>query len=116
MDLSASPKGLDEKVMTGYPCKDDGFGPDALENLCLMNPFIACTSRRNNAGAYGIDPKGKHAVIVGRSNCRKTSALLLLGNTTVTTCHSRTLILGRVSQGRHTLRCNRQAKTITGDM
>ena len=41
---------------------------------------------------YGIDPAGKHCVVVGRSNIvGKPMALLLLqANGTVTVCHSRT--------------------------
>ena len=41
---------------------------------------------------YGIDPAGKRAVVVGRSNIvGKPMALLLLArNATVTICHSRT--------------------------
>jgi methylenetetrahydrofolate dehydrogenase (NADP+)/methenyltetrahydrofolate cyclohydrolase len=42
--------------------------------------------------AIGCDPKGKHAVVVGRSNIvGKPMALLLLqSNATVTVCHSAT--------------------------
>ena len=41
---------------------------------------------------YGINPEGKHAVVVGRSPIlgRPVSALLLNANATVTTCHSYT--------------------------
>jgi len=41
---------------------------------------------------YGIDPSGKHCVVVGRSNIvGKPQALLLLHkHATVTICHSRT--------------------------
>ena len=47
---------------------------------------------------YGIDPKGKEAVIVGRSNIvGKPAALLLLHrHATVTICHSRTRSLEEV--------------------
>ena len=42
--------------------------------------------------AYGVDPGGKHAVVVGRSPILgKPVGMLLLGrNATVTCCHSRT--------------------------
>jgi methylenetetrahydrofolate dehydrogenase (NADP+)/methenyltetrahydrofolate cyclohydrolase len=45
--------------------------------------------------AIGIDPKGKNAVVVGRSNIvGKPVALMLLGrHATVTICHSRTASL-----------------------
>ena len=47
---------------------------------------------------YGIDCKGKNAVVIGRSNIvGKPAALLLLGkNATVTICHSRTKNLKEV--------------------
>jgi methylenetetrahydrofolate dehydrogenase (NADP+)/methenyltetrahydrofolate cyclohydrolase len=40
----------------------------------------------------GIDPKGKHAVVVGRSNIvgKPMAMLLLQANATVTVCHSAT--------------------------
>lgn len=41
---------------------------------------------------YGIDPAGKHAVVVGRSDIvgKPMGLLLLHANATVTICHSRT--------------------------
>ncbi|MDY6029268.1 MAG: bifunctional 5,10-methylenetetrahydrofolate dehydrogenase/5,10-methenyltetrahydrofolate cyclohydrolase [Acidaminococcaceae bacterium] len=41
---------------------------------------------------YGIDPTGKHAVVLGRSNVvgKPAAVLLLQKNATVTVCHSRT--------------------------
>ena len=41
---------------------------------------------------YGIDPGGKHCVVVGRSNIvgKPMAMLLLHENATVTICHSRT--------------------------
>ncbi len=41
---------------------------------------------------YGIDPKGKRCVVVGRSNIvgKPMAMLLLQQNCTVTVCHSRT--------------------------
>ena len=46
----------------------------------------------------GVDPSGKEAVIVGRSNLvgRPVFSLLLGANATVTICHSRTRDLGEV--------------------
>ena len=42
--------------------------------------------------AYGIDPAGKHAVVVGRSNIvgKPQAMLLLQRSATVTICHSKT--------------------------
>ena len=41
---------------------------------------------------YGVDPAGKHAVVIGRSNIvgKPMAQLLLEANATVTICHSRT--------------------------
>src|SRR4029079_3026072 len=48
--------------------------------------------------AAAVDPEGKEAVIVGRSNLvgRPLFSLLLGANATVTVCHSRTRDLGEV--------------------
>ena len=63
-----------------------GSGPDALGKLVLDEPgFVACTPHgaMKMLEAYGIDPKGKHAVIVGRSVIvGKPLALLLLRKNT----------------------------------
>ncbi|MEJ2182249.1 MAG: bifunctional methylenetetrahydrofolate dehydrogenase/methenyltetrahydrofolate cyclohydrolase FolD [Nitrospirota bacterium] len=92
------PKHLDEKeVMHAIaPEKDvDGFGPDSLGRLLLDEPgFVPCTPHgaMKMLEAYGIDPKGKHAVVVGRSVIvgKPLSLLLLRKHATVTICHSRT--------------------------
>ncbi len=92
------PKGLDEKeVMYRIaPEKDvDGFGLQSLGKLVLDEPgFVACTPHgvMKMLDAYGIDPSGKHAVIIGRSVIvgKPLALLLLRKNATVTICHSRT--------------------------
>jgi len=92
------PKGLDEKeVMYRIaPDKDvDGFGLQSLGKLVLDEPgFVACTPHgvMKMLDAYGIDPSGKHAVIIGRSVIvgKPLALLLLRKNATVTICHSRT--------------------------
>ncbi len=45
---------------------------------------------------YGVDPKGKNAVVIGRSEIvgRPAAMLLLQAHATVTICHSRTVDLG----------------------
>jgi methylenetetrahydrofolate dehydrogenase (NADP+)/methenyltetrahydrofolate cyclohydrolase len=84
------------------PVKDvDGFHPCNVGNLVAGNPGPrACTPagimellRRN-----GIDPAGKRAVVVGRSDIvGKPMALLLLHvHATVTICHSKTPDLAAV--------------------
>ena len=73
----------------------DAFHPDNMGRILRGDArFKPCTP----AGVmellheYGIDPAGKHCVVVGRSNIvGKPMALLLLQeNGTVTVCHSRT--------------------------
>ncbi len=50
---------------------------------------------------YGIDPKGKNAVVIGRSLVigKPVSMMLLSRHATVTICHTRTLDLPSVSRG-----------------
>jgi methylenetetrahydrofolate dehydrogenase (NADP+)/methenyltetrahydrofolate cyclohydrolase len=92
------PKHLNEKEVMDCisPKKDvDGFGPDALGRLVLDEPgFLPCTPHgaMKMLEAYGIDPSGKHAVVVGRSIIvgKPLALLLLRKNATVTICHSRT--------------------------
>ena len=92
------PKHLDEEAVIQAidPAKDvDGFHPMNAGNLLIGRPgFLPCTPAgvMDLLDEYGIDPAGKHAVVVGRSNIvGKPMALLLLRrNATVTVCHSRT--------------------------
>jgi len=92
------PKHLNEKeVMYRIaPEKDvDGFGPHSLGKLILDEPgFIPCTPHGaiKMLDAYGIDPAGKKAVVVGRSIIvgKPLALLLLRRNATVTICHSKT--------------------------
>lgn len=97
------PKHLDEEAVIQAidPAKDvDGFHPMNAGNLLIGRPgFLPCTPAgiMDLLEEYGIDPAGKRAVVVGRSNIvGKPMALLLLRrNATVTVCHSRTPDLGR---------------------
>lgn len=92
------PKGLDEKAVMHRiaPEKDvDGFGPQSLGRLVLDEPgFLPCTPHgaMKMLEAYGIDPSGKHAVVLGRSVIvgKPLALMLLRKNATVTICHSRT--------------------------
>lgn len=92
------PKHLDEETVIQAidPAKDvDGFHPMNAGNLLIGRPgFLPCTPAgvMDLLDEYGIDPAGKRAVVVGRSNIvGKPMALLLLRrNATVTVCHSRT--------------------------
>lgn len=92
------PRGIDEQrvLLAVDPRKDvDGFHPDNLGLLLLGTPrFVACTPQgcmRLIAHA-GVDPAGKRALVVGRSNIvgKPVAALLLHANATVTIAHSRT--------------------------
>ena len=86
------------------PQKDvDGF--HAVNRGLLLSgreAFVPCTPRgvMYILAEYGIDPCGKHAVIVGRSNIvGKPMALLLLeADATVTICHSRTADLAAMTR------------------
>lgn len=110
------------------PHKDvDGFHPVNVGKLLIgeTDGFAPCTP----AGVqellirYGVDTKGKEAVIVGRSNIvGKPMAALLVqdgvgGNCTVTICHSRTRDLAA-----HTRRADilvaavGKPEVITGEM
>lgn len=96
------PKHLDEDAVIGAidPAKDvDGFHPMNAGNLLIGRPgFLPCTPAgvMDLLEEYGVDPAGKRAVVVGRSNIvGKPMALLLLrANATVTVCHSHTPDLG----------------------
>jgi methylenetetrahydrofolate dehydrogenase (NADP+)/methenyltetrahydrofolate cyclohydrolase len=101
---SPLPKGLNEEKAFRRikPEKDvDGFHPENVGKLWLGDDaLVACTP----AGCMvileklGVDLKGKHAVVVGRSNIvgKPMAALLLAKHATVTICHSRTQDLAAV--------------------
>ena len=78
------------------PKKDvDGFHPYNIGRLALKMPLLRpCTPRgvMTMLEMSGIDPKGKHAVIIGASNIvgRPRALELLLARATVTVCHSAT--------------------------
>jgi len=82
------------------PKKDvDGFHPENAGLLCIGKPrFISCTPKgiMRILSHYNIDLKGKHVVVVGRSNIvgRPISILTSLkqkgANGTTTICHSGT--------------------------
>lgn len=49
---------------------------------------------------YGIDPKGKRAVVIGRSNVigRPVAMMLMQKNATVTICHTKTAGMAKIAQ------------------
>ena len=100
------PKHLNEASVLRLidPGKDvDGF--HAMNSGRLMNGqpgFVPCTPLgvMKLLEAYGIDPAGKHAVVIGRSNIvgKPMAMLLLRANATVTICHSRTQNLADITR------------------
>ncbi|KAA0874424.1 bifunctional methylenetetrahydrofolate dehydrogenase/methenyltetrahydrofolate cyclohydrolase FolD [Nitrincola tapanii] len=78
------------------PRKDvDGFHPYNLGRLAAKSPTLRpCTPYgcMRLLQAYGIDPTGKKAVVVGASNIvgRPVALELLMAGATVTICHSKT--------------------------
>ena len=96
------PAGIDEQAVIRAiaPEKDvDGFHPVSLGRLLLgLDTFVPCTPAGilELLARSGVDPAGKHAVVVGRSNIvGKPVAFLLArkaegGNATVTMCHTGT--------------------------
>lgn len=90
------------------PSKDvDGFNPVNVGRLAAgQDGFVPATPLgvREMLLREGFDTRGKHAVVVGRSNIvgRPMANLLLLygpgGDATVTVCHSRTADLAAVTR------------------
>lgn len=90
----------DQVLEAVLPTKDvDGFHP-VNQGLLLSGRegFIACTPLgiMRMLDSIDCDPKGKNAVVVGRSNIvgKPVALLLLARHATVTVCHSRTVDLG----------------------
>jgi methylenetetrahydrofolate dehydrogenase (NADP+) / methenyltetrahydrofolate cyclohydrolase len=83
-------------IETIAPAKDvDGFHVASAGALMVGQPgFWPCTPYGclKMLDAIGFDLRGKHAVVIGRSNIvGKPMAMMLLGrDATVTVCHSRT--------------------------
>lgn len=96
------PKHIDEQriIRAINPEKDvDGFHPINVGNMSIGLPgFVSATPAgiMELLRRYGVETKGKHAVVLGRSNIvGKPMATLLMqksnpGNCTVTVCHSAT--------------------------
>ena len=78
------------------PEKDvDAFHPANVGHIMIGDfDFLPCTPAgvMELLDAYGIDPKGKRCVVIGRSNIvgKHMAMLLLHRHGTVTICHSRT--------------------------
>ncbi len=87
-------------IETIAPGKDvDGFHVASAGALMVGQPgFRPCTPYgcMKMLESIGCDPKGKHAVVIGRSNIvgKPMAMLLLQASATVTICHSATADLG----------------------
>ena len=94
------PKGLDEKkvIRAIAPEKDvDGFTPINVGKMLIGEPcFLPCTPHGilKLIEFAGMDVRGKHAVVIGRSNIVGKPVAVLLArketNATVTLCHTGT--------------------------
>lgn len=104
------PRHIDEQRVTEAidPDKDvDGFHPINVGRMCIGLP---CFKSATPSGIidlldrYNIETRGKHAVVIGRSNIvGKPIATLLLqkaqpGNCTVTICHSATPNISEITK------------------
>ena len=124
------PDHIDEqKVLRAVlPRKDvDGFHPENVGKVSIGDPtgFRPATPYgvQQMLIRSGVDTRGAHAVIVGRSNIvgRPMAALLLQrgagGDATVTVCHSRTKNLGGVTrQGDILIVAMGRTESVRGDM
>jgi methylenetetrahydrofolate dehydrogenase (NADP+)/methenyltetrahydrofolate cyclohydrolase len=123
MQLPLPPHIRAEKVLdTLSPHKDvDGFHPVNQGRLILgADGFKPCTPMgiMKLLEAAGCDPKGKNAVVVGRSNIvgKPVALLLLEKHATVTICHSRTANLrDEVGRGDILIAAIGKAGFIRGD-
>ena len=125
------PRHIDEISVTLAidPKKDvDGFHPVNIGNLVLGHLdqcFVSCTPYGilELLSRYGIETKGKHCVVVGRSNIvGKPMANLMLQkldatNCTVTICHSATKDIPSITrQADILIAAIGKARFITADM
>jgi|SRR5690348_9031305 len=124
------PKQIDtQKVLRRVqPAKDvDGFHPENVGKVSIGDPtgFRPATPYgvQQLLIKSGVETKGAHAVIVGRSNIvgRPMAALLLQdgpgGNATVTVCHSRTKNMKDVTRSADILIVAMgKPEFVTGDM
>jgi methylenetetrahydrofolate dehydrogenase (NADP+)/methenyltetrahydrofolate cyclohydrolase len=100
----------------------DGFHPYNVAGLWQKTPHVSpCTPAgiMKLLEAIGVDPKGKRAVIIGRSNIvgLPVAKMLLDANATVTLCHTRTVDLPSVTrQAEILVVAAGRAKMVTADM
>ncbi|MBT9524570.1 MAG: bifunctional methylenetetrahydrofolate dehydrogenase/methenyltetrahydrofolate cyclohydrolase FolD [Rhizobacter sp.] len=119
------PKHIDpQKVIAAIdPLKDvDGFSILSAGALASGLPgFKSCTPYgcMKMIETTGVNLKGKHAVVIGRSNTvgKPMAQLLLQANATVTICHSATVDLGHhTRQADVVVAAVGRRNTLTADM
>ena len=121
------PKGVDEKKVIDAiaPEKDvDGFTPVNVGKMLIGERcFLPCTPHGiiKLIEFSGMDIKGKHAVVIGRSNIVGKPVAVLLSrketNATVTMCHTGTPDIGAFTrQADIVVVAAGRPNTVTGDM
>ena len=105
------------------PAKDvDGFTPHNFGKLFSGEEPIVypCTPKGVLLllDEYNINPEGKHAVVIGRSNIvgRPMAQMLLNRDTTVTMCHSKTKNLPEITKTADIVISAAGKKIIEGEM
>jgi len=100
----------------------DGFHPYNVAGLWQKTPHMSpCTPAgiMKLLASAGVDPKGKRAVVIGRSNIvgLPVAKMLLDANATVTLCHTRTVDLPSVTrQAEILVVAAGRAKMVSADM
>lgn len=121
------PKGFDEKKVINAisPEKDvDGFTPINVGRMLIGEKcFLPCTPHGiiKLIEFSGMDLKGKHAVVIGRSNIVGKPVAVLLArretNATVTLCHTGTPDIARYTREADVVVvATGKPNTLTGDM
>ena len=119
------PKQIDERaVIDAIPPEKDVDGFHAMNAGKLMSGqpgFVPCTPLgvMKLLEAYNIPTRGRHAVVIGRSNIvgKPMAMLLLAADATVTVCHSRTENLADITRQADILvAAVGKANFVTGDM
>lgn len=124
VQLPLPKKFSEEKILKAIdPEKDvDGFSETQTGKLFLGKPeFAACTPSGviKLLEYYHIDPKGKAAAVVGRSNIvgKPMAHLLLQKDATVTICHSKTPDIAEIlKKSDIVVVAIGKPKFVTGDM
>lgn len=101
------PEGLDEAAIVN--ALDPGKDADGMTDLSMSGVFqgkklgfAPCTAQAvmEILDHYGIDLKGKRAVVIGRSNVigRPVAMMLMQKHATVTICHTKTVDMASIAR------------------